>query len=69
MFGCVLQERRLPDTRLPADDQRGATREPCGVQKTSQGCTVPFPAVQHPNKSISVAIAPTLLQAWQGIAR
>ena len=59
MLGGVLQECRFPDTRLPADDQSGATREPCCVQKIPQGGTVRFPAVQHPNKSISAAIAPT----------
>ena len=64
MLGGVFQECRFPDTRLPANDQSRATREPCGVQKISQDCTVPFPAVQHLNKSISVAIAPIFLQAW-----
>src|SRR5215213_6991905 len=49
MFSGVLQKCRFPDTRLPADHQSGATREPCCVQKLSQGGTVRLPAVQHPN--------------------
>ena len=69
MFGGVLQEGRFPDTRLPADDQSGAAREPCCVHKVSQGGTVRLPAVQHPNNFISATIAPFAKSTRRGIAR
>lgn len=50
MFGGVLQESRLPHTRLAADHQSSASRKLCCVQKITQGGTVRSTAVQHTDK-------------------
>ena len=52
VFGCVLQQRRLPDTRLPADNQRGAAESRAASRRLA-GRHTPARGRATPQQSIN----------------